>query len=862
MAQGKPVHCPQRDSLMGLLSGAVGADSGLAQHVDGCLRCQGELDQLSDEGYLAEFRAPVQLAKDTSRYLEPSDDPAYLGLIDGIAILRQIGAGGMGIVFHGDDLSLGRSVAVKVLKRGSSHESGQRFLRETKAAAGLKHANLVPVYSAGQAIDGRPYLVMPLIEGNSLKQRLEIGLPSPSETAMIIMQVCRGLQEAHDNGIVHRDIKPANILLDSQDKQAKLTDFGLVRSSTDETLTAQDVVCGTPEYMSPEAMSPEKHQTHGDIYSLGVVLYECLTGSIPFRGQALDVLEQHRSADPQQPRDLNRTIPLDMETICLKALSKEPSQRYQSPKEFEEDLQRYLLGKPVFARREGWSGRCRRWVLRNRLLASSLCAATALLIAGTTISTWFWIQSEKNAALAEKRALTLRQSNAVLQQNQADFIAALSNSTHAELVDFSFAAEMPSSVRNSMMIDMVSTMRLLVDRIQDDDREELRKMAQQCAGTFDVAYQMAMDNRLVEISAVSIDVGEKLLACPGLTTKDHLLVAKLFDQRAAAMTFQGKPDEALAYALRARELLLAIDTEENSLDDEVQARLAKTDCFLATLHQDKSQKVAELEKIAASLPPADSLDGTDTSDRIWLSLYERVYLNLAQNTDGPASSKFRAARAEILKRLRGSAPTRVERVQLIRKIAVNDAKLGMVALRSGDAGKAIELLVSSGEQLQRLVSSFPLNLQYRADVFETHVLLANIFWRREQQDEALAQLESAIQLRRISIQMNPGDHAVLGRMIAVLQQASQYYLQLEQPVLSAEAMYEAATYCEQNKYEKVGWGMDFERTIGLYEKAVSAFEEAGVPERAEEAKARLQKVIDLADEHRQSQGLNSESPAF
>ncbi len=170
------------------------------------------------------------------------------------------------------------------------------------------------------------------------------------EAADWIRQIALGLEAAHRQGMIHRDVKPANILLDATDGRAKLTDFGLARTFGDETLTQADVLAGTPQYMSPEQASSDPNLGPStDIYSLGITLYELLTGATPFQGQPLQILQQHRETSPLRPSGLNPEIPRDLENICLKAISKHPAARYATAPEFADDLQRFLDGRPVLA---------------------------------------------------------------------------------------------------------------------------------------------------------------------------------------------------------------------------------------------------------------------------------------------------------------------------------------------------------------------------------------------------------------------------------------------------------------------------------------------------------------------------------
>ena len=379
--------CPDPDRLRQVLEDTHPIDETTAFHLQQCERCQLELDRLTDPAGLEDYRQHARNLNDDSHRLGPPLNSGDIGSLDQLAIESRIGEGGMGIVYRGRDTTLGRTVAIKVLAHGSSLASDARFIRESKAAARLDHPNLVKVYSAGRAPDGRPYLVMPLIEGESLRDRLHRGSIPINETAEIIQQVAQGLAAAHEAGLFHRDVKPANILLDRKDGLAKLTDFGLVRSDTDETLTQHDMICGTPHYMSPEqAVEPETRDKRSDIYSLGIVLYECLTGGTPFRGRPLEILEQHQKNEPIAPSRLNHQIPRDLETICLKCLAKDPRQRYETASELGRDLVRFLNGETIHARAASSLEKLHRWCRREPRLAISIGGVAVLLLAFLTTS--------------------------------------------------------------------------------------------------------------------------------------------------------------------------------------------------------------------------------------------------------------------------------------------------------------------------------------------------------------------------------------------------------------------------------------------------------------------------------------------
>jgi WD40 repeat protein/tRNA A-37 threonylcarbamoyl transferase component Bud32 len=305
-------------------------------------------------------------------------------------LLEEIGRGGMGVVYKARQESLNRTVALKMILTGQLANEGdiKRFRAEAEAAAKLDHPGIVPVFEVGQ-YEGHQYFSMAFVEGESLAHKLAQGLPSPREAAELTRKVAEAVAYAHVEGVVHRDLKPANILID-KNGQPRLTDFGLAkRVEGDSNLTQTGQILGTPSYMPPEQASGKGDAVGplSDVYSLGAILYCLLTGRPPFQAAtALDTLLQVLEKEPVSPRQLNSTVPRDLETICLKCLEKEPRKRYSSARELGADLDRYLIGQPILARPASRSERAVKWMRRKPAAASlvgvSAVAALCLVVLG------------------------------------------------------------------------------------------------------------------------------------------------------------------------------------------------------------------------------------------------------------------------------------------------------------------------------------------------------------------------------------------------------------------------------------------------------------------------------------------------
>src|SRR5437016_7605023 len=307
-----------------------------------------------------------------------------LGELGDYELLEEVGRGGQGVVFRARQKSLNRTVALKVISLGqwASKAHLKRFRLEAEAAARLEHPGIVPIHEVGER-DGSCYFSMKFVEGGQLDEVAK-RQPIPIRQAVeLIAKVARTVHYAHEHGILHRDIKPGNILLD-QKGGPHLTDFGLARLvESESTVTRTLEVMGTPSYMAPEQAVGNNAAVGSatDVYGIGAVLYQLLTGQPPFAGgTTYETIKLLLDTEPRQPRMFNPKIDRDLSTICLKCLEKDPKRRYPSAVALAEDLERWLRHEPIQARRTGVFVRSRKWVRRNptsALLAASLVALAA-----------------------------------------------------------------------------------------------------------------------------------------------------------------------------------------------------------------------------------------------------------------------------------------------------------------------------------------------------------------------------------------------------------------------------------------------------------------------------------------------------
>jgi WD40 repeat protein/predicted Ser/Thr protein kinase len=388
-------------------------------------------------------------------------------------LLREIGRGGMGVVYLARHLRLNRTVALKMILGGTlaAKDHLQRFETEAAAAAQLQHPGIVALYEVG-AVEQQPFFSMEYVSGSSLSQLTHAGPLPAKRAASIVENMAKAVHYAHSKGILHRDLKPANVLLDENDLP-KIADFGLAKlMSTDSGQTRTGAIIGTPSYMAPEqAQSSRDLGPSSDVYSLGAILYELLTGRPPFQGEtALATLALVEKQDPVSIRLLNPAVDIDLETVCIKCLEKDPVRRYASAQDLADDLRRWRHGEPIHARRSGPIGRAVKWCRRKPALAA-LVAVTCLSVLGIVILEWMAFREERSLRQKEE---SQRKLATVREEGMRHLLY------HAEIRRAQQALEQADFDRVEM---------LLARWIPTDDKKDLRGwewyfLKERCQGKF------------------------------------------------------------------------------------------------------------------------------------------------------------------------------------------------------------------------------------------------------------------------------------------------------------------------------------------------------------------------------------------
>jgi hypothetical protein len=516
------ISCPDVELLQRFLRSELSDEESteVSAHLDNCTICEQAVAQLVAN---ADFPAVHVAGRPTISERWPS--------IPGYELIDELGRGGMGIVYKALHLGLKRVVALKMIRAGSRADVADtsRFRTEAEAVARFKHPNIVQIYEIGTH-DGMPYFSLEYAEGGSLAKKLAGTPQPPRESAALVETLARAMHTAHGAGVIHRDLKPANVLL-TDAGVPKIADFGLAKRLDEEGQTMSGALVGTPSYMAPEQAEGKTKEIGpaADVYALGAVLYECLTGRPPFKGAThLETIEQVKTQDPVAPRQLNPKVPRDLETICLKCLQKEVRKRYPTAEELADDLQRCVEGRPIVARPAGRVERGWRWCRRKPLVAGLLALVALSLVTGTAVSTYFAIDASDQAAQARDN------------QKKADDQAKQTSAALDKAEDTLIASWLRQIGQHGGPVDLMEREALL-DLASQENSEIRHRFLERGLQRPDTAVRLARRTEQVMVAVVGLDPAERQKALQALRIRG-------LDQKAA-----------LPFRLACVRLALALD---------------------------------------------------------------------------------------------------------------------------------------------------------------------------------------------------------------------------------------------------------------------------------------------------------------
>ncbi len=708
---------------------------------------EAELERLRD---LASARAECQalpadlMAKLCGANVEPITEvesklPERVGPY---RVVAERGRGGMGVVYEAIDDELGRRVAVKVLAAGSYSDAKarERFRREARAAANLRHPHVVPVFAAELPETGPPYLVMPLVDGPTLAAWIaDQRVLDPRQAAAFARQLADALSAAHVEGIIHRDVKPANVIIDLSDGLAKLTDFGLARWQETAELSSTGTIAGTPNYISPEQIrSPGSIDHRADLYALGATLYECLTGVPPFRGATLDILRMIGESEPVAPRKLNRNIPRDLETIVLKCLEKAPGDRYANAIELSEDLGRFLEGRPIKARPPGSAMIAWKWVRRNRTIATLGAVLVVALLAGSITSFVLWRRAERASATS-----LIKQHEA--EQNLRAALAVVDRFCTRVAQEELLKQPGLQPVRQKLLADAVEHYRGFVAARRNDPAarvdvaDALARLSQITLelGGLTEATAMCRDALVLQEQLMQASPGDnrRVAAVAQLHEELSECLKHLRDYKAAATegTIAAELFKGLGREYRfeyAAALNLAVQAGMFFNMDHSNAQFREVIALLEELLKENPQALNVKAELAAAL-------------HTWGS-------NRMSAEDIPTFERARMLRSEL-------ALAEPDRIRTRVGLADTAMNLGVLYKWSGRLAEAQEVYLATIDILRQVVDENPRVVAWRRSLARTHFNLASLLFQQQKYADASTQYEAARHHFLFLVQQMPGD---------------------------------------------------------------------------------------------------------
>ena len=771
-----------------------------------------------------------------SEGLSPLSRIRYFGDYE---IVRELARGGMGVVFQARQVSLNRTVALKMILAGqlANEIDVRRFHIEAEAAANLDHPGIVPIYEVGE-YEGQHYFSMGFIEGQSLSRLMAEGPLPPRTAAELMVKVAEAIEYAHQHGVIHRDLKPANILLD-QAGHPRVTDFGLAKKlEGDSSLTGSGQIMGTPSYMPPEQAGGNRGEVGplADVYALGATLYALVTGRPPFQAStAMDTVLQVIGDEPVPPRRLNVSVPLDVETICLKCLEKEQGKRYGSAAALAEDLRRYLAGEPITARPVGAVERAWRWSKRNKLVASLLTVVAMLTAVGTVTITALWLRAEhsRREAVTAGERTRLALGEAVSAGERADrarleAVSAGERADRARLEAVAAGERAESSAATARRAvneyldqitespqlhrpGLIGLRRDLLNRALRYYEEFLKQSASDAGLRAEAAAaqnraamilnELGDTNRAIETGRRAVALYEQLVReQPDRGANRHGLASSL-NSLANALRTTRRADESLAVYRRAAETHEALLRDEPDNADaatdlascwsnlaSVLGNLGRTDESEALLARARTHLEAVVKRMPEVVRPRNLLAGVLHS----------------QGDHAADRGQFVESRALYLRALEIREAVSREHPddwEAQSQLARLYNELGMLHFHFQHPDEALSYYQKSRELREKLLAAEPASAELQEYLARTLQNLGNLYNGLSRPNEALPMLERCRDLRARLVAGNPGNTEARSALGGSLHNLAMSYERLGRDV-EAERLYREALV-EQRRAREV-----------------------------------------------------------
>jgi serine/threonine-protein kinase len=733
-------------------------------------------------GRLGELKRHLQAVASMASFLSPADTPpgdasaltptraangsAPCPGIPGYEVLGVLGRGGMGVVYHARQAGLNRPVALKMILAGAhaGDDDRQRFLTEAVAVARLQHPNIVQIHEIGEA-DGQPFFSLELCPGGSLATKLA-GTPLPPTKAARLGEVlARAVQAAHEAGIVHRDLKPANVLL-TADGTPKVTDFGLAKKlDAAAGQTASGAIVGTPSYMAPEQAGGKAKEVGpaADVYALGAILYECLTGRPPFKAAtAFDTVLQVLSEEPVPPGRLQPGLPRDLETICVKCLQKEQRKRYATAAQLANDLRRFQAGEPIRARRVGRLERGWKWARRNPAVAGLATAAGAalLLVVVALAAGLAAVNAERARTAAANANLTAEQektqaayqAEARRRRQAREALDAMSS----EVIDDWLTRQKELSESQKAFLKKALASYEEFARDTGEDAEARAGVAGAYLRTGKIRWALGQAREAEEAFAKAREQYGRLAAefpdhgeLRHALAQCHRSLGVLLERTRRAKAAEGAYRDALA-------VFKPLAAESPSRTD-VRRNLATTHTDLATLlvMTDRPREAEAEFRAAAAVQEglvADFADRPELRGDLGGTRYSLAQLFVTARRWDEAEAALRAGLA-LEKPLVSRFPTRTDYRQVL---GLEYAQLGLVLQHTRRPAEAEEAYRKALPLLKQLANDFPSRPDYQNLVVGALGGLADVVLDKDA-ERARRLLEEAVPFSQAALQADPGD---------------------------------------------------------------------------------------------------------